>query len=399
MKDDLTSRALAAIEACSSSSDEDDVIAVCNPAIIAANNVGGQSASHSAFAPPNAKLAASNWNFEEGSTAAVGKHVKPQLPAGSKYFSSTRAKHAISVTNPNGQNANGLTKVSTPRAKTSNASNENQLGQNPIKSGVSQSQAPAQPMQRWHQFARDATADLAGEQSAKNWTKCQQKQSIVGQLQFIGPPSVHNQTPFQQKPAASRKRQRIAGSSVLSVEKPSKTKQTARIPSTKKRGRPRKKLKSFGEIERDENAKLSKDIPNRFGQSGKITATHKPQTKHPHKTSPNNFQRSISQSLLEMQLEFEEDIIIPHDLSSKHHDVMKLYTSIPFDCRTMKCLHRFKEFDRPLPKIRYENDLRTISQKEFIRRERNRRIDCMEHELLDDVETCIGKSAHSQTFT
>jgi hypothetical protein len=383
MQDDLTLRALAALEACSSSSDEEGVTAVCNPAIAAPRRSASQT------------VAASNWNKSDaGSAATAGKQrVEPVVAVDAKYSDSTKASNSISVASTS-QYGNGLIESPNRGTKSANVSNENQkLVQNPIESGA----VWTQPIQKQPPFARATSAELARKQSLNNVAEYQHKKhSGAGQIQFGNSPSVRNRAPSQQQPAAD-KRQRIAGSAgsaVLSMEKTSnnhksRLRQTAPMPSPR---RQKGRLKSFAKLDCAKNAKLPNAIPGGSGQSGKTATTQKLHTKHLPKASLNNFQRSISQSSIESQLQFTEDIITPHNLSSKHYDVMKLYTSTPFDCRTMTCLHQFKEFDRPLHPVRYENEFRTMSQKYFIRKERDRRIDCMECELLDDVESCINGS-------
>lgn len=366
MQDDLTLRALAALEACSSSSDEDGVSVLCNPAT-------------------------SNWGkSKEGSAAAAGKRVEPLVAVGGKYSNSTKASNSVSVTSKS-QYGNRPTESPNRGAKSANVSNENQkLVQNPIESGA----VWTQPIQIQPPFARATSAELARKRSLNNVAEYQHKKhSGAGQIQFGNSPSVRNRAPSQQQPVAGKK-QRIAGSAVLSMEKTSsnkksRLKQTAPMPSPR---RQKGRLKSFAKLDCAKNAKLPNAIPGGSGQSGKTATTQKLHTKHLPKASLNDFQRSISQSSIESQLQFTEDIITPHNLSSKHYDIMKLYMSTPFDCRTMTCLHQFKEFDRPLHPVRYENEFRTMSQKYFIRKERNRRIDCMECELLDDVESCINGS-------
>lgn len=97
---------------------------------------------------------------------------------------------------------------------------------------------------------------------------------------------------------------------------------------------------------------------------------------------------SLSQQL---QDELDKDTVTPHELHSQYHN-LQLFTSIPFDSRAMISMHRAKEFEQPL-RVMYEDyRLHVMSQKSFIQREKNKRIDGMEEDLLDEIELLIDKS-------
>jgi hypothetical protein len=97
---------------------------------------------------------------------------------------------------------------------------------------------------------------------------------------------------------------------------------------------------------------------------------------------------SLSQQL---QDEFDQDAVTPHELHSQYHN-LQIFTSIPFDSRAMISMHRAKEFEQPL-RVMYEDyRLHVMSQKSFIQRERNKKIDGMEEDLLDEIELLIDKS-------
>eukprot|EP00956_Cyclotella_meneghiniana_P026524 scaffold57505_cov66-Cyclotella_meneghiniana.AAC.1 len=104
------------------------------------------------------------------------------------------------------------------------------------------------------------------------------------------------------------------------------------------------------------------------------------------RTRINIFQHSISKDTLSrrVKLEKSEDIVIPHKLDSMYHD-LTIYTSVPFDSRTMKNFHRAKEFNESLGLIN-DKELPILNQKEILRKHRDKRVDELEEKLLEEIE-------------
>ena len=138
--------------------------------------------------------------------------------------------------------------------------------------------------------------------------------------------------------------------------------------------------------------------PNHSPHNTKSTRTDKRKRKNiassimPNIEKPNNrtriniFQHNISKESLSRRVKFEkaEDVVIPHKLDSMYHD-MTMYASVPFDSRTMKNLHRAKEFNESLG-MQYDEELPILNQKYILRKHRDKRVDELEEKLLKEIE-------------
>lgn len=138
--------------------------------------------------------------------------------------------------------------------------------------------------------------------------------------------------------------------------------------------------------------------PNHSPHNTKSTRTDKRKRKNiassimPNIEKPNNrtriniFQHNISKESLSRRVKFEkaEDVVIPHKLESMYHD-MTMYASVPFDSRTMKNLHRAKEFNESLG-MQYDEELPILNQKYILRKHRDKGVDDLEEKLLKEIE-------------